>query len=207
MIDYGMGNLHSVQTSFERLGQPLTQVRNPQDLGTCDALILPGVGAFDPAMKKLHSSGLVSHLRSWHEQGRPLLGICLGLQLLFESSREGDAEGLGIFEGNVQRLPDGEGERIPHMGWGQLRPQQPCPLLPQGDEQPWVYFVHSYAAVPSKTSDLAATVSFGHGEATAMVWKQRTGACQFHPEKSAKAGAQILKHWIGWLQSGAPLSQ
>ena len=207
MIDYGMGNLHSVQTSFERLGQPLTQVRNPVDLEGCDALILPGVGAFDPAMEKLHSSGLVSDLRSWHERGRPLLGICLGLQLLFESSGEGKTEGLGIFEGSVQRLPDGEGERIPHMGWGQLRLQHACPLLPQGDEQPWVYFVHSYAAIPSKASDLAATVSFGHGEATAMVWKQRTGACQFHPEKSAKAGAQILKHWIGWLQSGAPLSQ
>ena len=202
-----MGNLHSVQTSFNRLGQPLVQIRNPQDLDCCDALILPGVGAFDPAMDKLHSSGLVQHLRSWHNNKRPLLGICLGLQLLFEHSDEGSAEGLGLFEGAVQRLPDQQGERIPHMGWGQLQPRQPCPLLQEGNAQPWVYFVHSYAAVPNQTSDLAATVTFGQGEATAMVWKHRTGACQFHPEKSAKAGAQLLKQWIGWLQSGAPLPQ
>ena len=110
-----MGNLHSVQTSFKRLGQPLIQVRNPEDLEPCDALILPGVGAFDPAMEKLHSSGLVQHLRSWHNNRRPLLGICLGLQLLFERSDEGKSEGLGLFEGDVQRLPDQEGERIPHM--------------------------------------------------------------------------------------------
>ncbi|WP_186492315.1 imidazole glycerol phosphate synthase subunit HisH [Synechococcus sp. BIOS-U3-1] len=205
LIDYGMGNLHSVQTSFKRLGQPLVQVRKPEDLEPCDALILPGVGAFDPAMEKLQSSGLVQHLRSWHDNRRPLLGICLGLQLLFERSDEGKAEGLGVFEGNVQRLPDQQGERIPHMGWGQLKPQKLCPLLQEGDTQPWVYFVHSYAAVPNKPSDLAATVSFGRGEATAMVWKHRTGACQFHPEKSAQAGAQLLKRWVGWLQSGAEL--
>ncbi|WP_186541133.1 imidazole glycerol phosphate synthase subunit HisH [Synechococcus sp. BIOS-E4-1] len=207
LIDYGMGNLHSVQTSFKRLGQPLIQVRHPRDLEACDALILPGVGAFDPAMEKLHSTGLVQHLRSWHDNKRPLLGICLGLQLLFERSDEGSIEGLGLFEGEVQRLPDQQGERIPHMGWGQLRPQQPCPLLVEGEAQPWVYFVHSYAAVPNKTADLAATVSFGQGEATAMVWSDRTGACQFHPEKSAKAGARLLKQWIGWLQSGAQLPQ
>jgi len=200
-----MGNLHSVQTSFKRLGQPLVQVRNPADLEPCDALILPGVGSFDPAMEKLHSSGLVQNLRSWHDNRRPLLGICLGLQLLFERSDEGKTEGLGLFEGDVQRLPHQQGERIPHMGWGQLKPQQPCPLLQEGDAQPWVYFVHSYAAVPNKPSDLAATVSFGQEEATAMVWKHRTGACQFHPEKSAKAGAQLLKRWVGWLQSGAQL--
>ncbi len=202
-----MGNLHSVQTSFKRLGQPLIQVRNPEDLEPCDALILPGVGAFDPAMEKLHSSGLVQHLRSWHNNRRPLLGICLGLQLLFERSDEGKSEGLGLFEGDVQRLPDQKGERIPHMGWGQLKPRQPCPLLQEGDAQPWVYFVHSYAAVPNKPSDLAATVTFGQEEATAMVWKHRTGACQFHPEKSAKAGAHLLKRWVRWLQSGAQLPQ
>ncbi len=202
-----MGNLHSVQRSFERLDQPLFHVRNPRDLETCDALILPGVGAFDPAMEKLHTSGLVEPLRSWHEQGRPLLGICLGLQLLFERSDEGCSEGLGLFQGHVQRLPDQHGERIPHMGWGQLNRQQPCPLLPDAEAKPWVYFVHSYAAVPDKASDRAATVSFGKAEATAMVWKNRTGACQFHPEKSAKAGAQLLKHWITWLQCGAPQPQ
>ena len=202
-----MGNLHSVQTSFSRLGQSLVQVCHPQDLETCDALILPGVGAFDPAMEKLHSTGLVQHLRSWHDNHRPLLGICLGLQLLFERSDEGSTAGLGLFEGTVQRLPDQQGERIPHMGWGQLKSQHPCPLLAEGDTQPWVYFVHSYAAVPNKAADLAATVTFGQGEATAMVWRNRTGACQFHPEKSAKAGGVLLRRWIGWLEAGAELPQ
>ena len=202
-----MGNLHSVETSFSRLGQALVRVRSPRDLDSCQALILPGVGAFDPAMEKLDSSGLVEHLRSWHNNKRPLLGICLGLQLFFERSDEGSREGLRLFEGNVQRLPDQQGEPIPHMGWGQLRSQQPCPLLPAEAAQPWMYFVHSYAAVPKRGCDLAATVSFGQTNATAMVWKHRTGACQFHPEKSAKAGAQLLKYWIRWLQSGAPLSQ
>ena len=198
-----MGNLHSVQRSFERLGQPLIAVRSPEDLNACDALVLPGVGAFDPAMEKLKSSGLIGPLRRWHHDGRPLLGICLGLQLLFERSDEGCSEGLGLFEGRVQRLPEQPGERIPHMGWGQLKRQRPCPLLPSAEEQPWVYFVHSYAAVPDQASDRAATVAFGQDQATAMVWKNRTGACQFHPEKSAKAGAQLLNNWITWLQCGA----
>ena len=202
-----MGNLHSVRRSFARLGRHLVDVHDPQDLDRCDALILPGVGSFDPAMEKLHSSGLVQPLRNWHHNERPLLGICLGLQLLFESSEEGNADGLGLFKGHVQRLPEDQCERIPHMGWGQLKSQQACPLLPDGETQPWVYFVHSYAAVPSQESDLAATVAFGQEEATAMVWSKRTGACQFHPEKSAKAGARLLRHWIAWLASGAQLPQ
>ena len=200
-----MGNLHSVETSFERLGQPLAHVHAPEDLKGCDALILPGVGAFDPAMDKLNSSGLVPHLRSWNDEQRPLLGICLGLQLLFERSDEGHSAGLGLFGGRVQRLPDDQGERVPHMGWGQLHCQQTCPLLPESCDPPWVYFVHSYAAVPSRDSDVAATVAFGTSTATAMVWHNRTGACQFHPEKSAKAGALLLKRWLTWLRSGAPL--
>jgi len=202
-----MGNLHSVRRSFERLGHQLKDVRDPRGLDHCDALILPGVGSFDPAMDKLHSSGMVEHLRSWHHNERPLLGICLGLQLLFESSEEGHTPGLGILKGHVQRLPEDQCERIPHMGWGQLRPQQPCPLLPDSETAPWVYFVHSYAAIPSKPSDLAATVAFGQDAATAMVWNKRTGACQFHPEKSAEAGARLLHHWITWLESGAELPQ
>ena len=202
-----MGNLHSVGKALERLGETAVPVHSPEDLNAIDALILPGVGSFDPAIDNLQATGLVPHLQAWGDNNRPLLGICLGLQLLFERSDEGKSEGLGLFEGDVQRLPDQKGERIPHMGWGQLKPQQPCPLLQEGDAQTWVYFVHSYAAVPNKPSDLAATVTFGQGEATAMVWKHRTGACQFHPEKSAKAGAHLLKRWVGWLQSGAQLPQ
>ena len=130
----------------------------------------------------------------------PLLGICLGLQLLFESSEEGEREGLGLLPGRVERLPDHPRERIPHMGWAPLNPVMDCPLLRRGDPTAWVYFVHSYAAVPSADEDiLAATAPFGDRSVTAMVWHNRVGACQFHPEKSADCGSLMLKRWLGWL--------
>jgi len=201
-----MGNLHSVTKCFERLGQSLTPVRCSDDLANCDALILPGVGSVDPAMEQLRSTGLIPHLQEWGQADRPLLGICLGLQLLFERSEEGESPGLGLFKGSVCRLPSGQGERIPHMGWGKLDHRHPCPLLPAGAENPWVYFVHSFAAHPALEQDRAADVGFGNGVATAMVWHGRVGACQFHPEKSGRAGAELLKRWLLWLQAGAPLS-
>ncbi len=201
-----MGNLHSVSMCFGRLGQTLTPVRAPDDLEHCDALILPGVGAFDPAMEQLRNTGLIPHLREWGQRDRPLLGICLGLQLLFERSEEGESQGLGLFKGSVSRLPSGQGERIPHMGWGKLEQRHLSPLLPAGDDTPWVYFVHSFAAHPDLERDRAADVSFGSGVATAMVWHGRVGACQFHPEKSGPAGAVLLQRWLMWLQAGAPLA-
>ena len=200
-----MGNLHSVSTCFERLGQVLLPVSTPEDLERCDALILPGVGSFDPAMDRLHQTGLIPHLVQWGYRDRPLLGICLGLQLLFERSEEGDREGIGLFKGSVKRLPSGQGERIPHMGWAKLKRRHSCPLLPSGEPTPWVYFVHSFAAHPAKEQDLAADVEFGSGVATAMVWHGRIGACQFHPEKSGRSGAVLLKRWLSWLQAGATL--
>jgi len=200
-----MGNLHSVSTCFERLGQVLLPVSTPEDLERCDALILPGVGSFDPAMDRLHQTGLIPHLVQWGYRDRPLLGICLGLQLLFERSEEGDREGIGLFKGSVKRLPSGQGERIPHMGWAKLERRHSCPLLPSGEPTPWVYFVHSFAAHPAKEQDLAADVEFGSGVATAMVWHGRIGACQFHPEKSGRSGAVLLKRWLSWLQAGATL--
>ncbi len=200
-----MGNLHSVSKCFERLGQVLLSVSTPEDLERCDALILPGVGSFDPAMDRLHQTGLIPHLVQWGHLDRPLLGICLGLQLLFERSEEGDREGLGLFKGSVYRLPSGQGERIPHMGWAKLERRHSCPLLPSGVSTPWVYFVHSFAAHPATEQDLAADVAFGSSVATAMVWHGRIGACQFHPEKSGRSGAVLLKRWLSWLQAGAPL--
>ena len=116
LIDYGMGNLQSVQRAFKRLGKSIKSVRVPSDLDDCDALILPGVGAFDPAMEQLADTGLVPNLKLWAKRNKPLLGICLGLQLLFESSDEGKAKGLGLLKGNVKKLPSNQGERIPHMG-------------------------------------------------------------------------------------------
>ena len=203
LIDYGMGNLHSVQHAFKRLHRALELVRKPKDLFQCEALVLPGVGAFDPAMQRLEQSGLVAVLKTWAESGKPLLGICLGLQLLFESSDEGQSAGLGLLKGQVRRLPDDQSERIPHMGWAPLVPCQPSPLLGQHTQESWVYFVHSYAAEPSDPNVLAAVAPFGKKSVTALVWKDRLGACQFHPEKSAVAGHQILDRWLNWLDAGA----
>ena len=174
-------------------------IRSESDLTSPNALILPGVGAFDPAMDNLESTGLVPHLKSWVRDGGPLLGICLGLQLLFESSEEGCRQGLGLLPGRVERLPDDPSERIPH-GLGPSQSRYGLPTATTGGSTAWVYFVHSYAAVPSAGEDiLAATAPFGDRSVTAMVWHNRVGACQFHPEKSADCGSLMLKRWLGWL--------
>ena len=203
VIDYGMGNLHSVGKVLERLGETSVPVHNPEDLNTIDALILPGVGSFDPAIDNLQATGLVPHLKAWAENNRPLLGICLGLQLLFERSDEGNKAGLGLFQGSVERLKIHPNERIPHMGWAPLKVERNCPLLHSDDPTPWVYFVHSYAAVPGNSSVLSATANFGNADVTSIVWRGRIGACQFHPEKSSSAGEAMLKRWIHWLHQGA----
>ncbi len=203
LIDYGMGNLFSVSKVFERLGNPLKIVRSQKDFDFCDALILPGVGAFDPAMERLQEKKLITSIKSWSKENKPLLGICLGLQLLFDSSDEGSQKGLGIIKGHVKRLPEKTGERIPHMGWSIINSIKQCPILPLKEDPNWVYFVHSYAAITSKEEDLAATTKFGGIDITAIVWKGRVGACQFHPEKSSKTGQKMLSNWLNWLEKGA----
>ncbi len=199
-----MGNLHSVQQAFSRLNQPIKTIKKPNDLSGIDALVLPGVGSFDPAIDQLNQTELIPYLKTWVFEDKPLLGICLGLQLLFESSDEGSKAGLGLLRGHVRKLPPDLGERIPHMGWSLLNQQKECPLLNANDENNWMYFVHSYAAIPTDKSNLAATTKFGQSDVTAIVWKGRLGACQFHPEKSAKAGRRMLKRWVKWLHAGAP---
>ncbi len=200
LIDYGMGNLHSVQQAFKRLNNPVKLIRSPSDLTNLDALILPGVGAFDPAMKNLNSTGLIPDLKSWVNDGKPLLGICLGLQLLFESSNEGQSEGLGLLKGHVEKLPAVDTERIPHMGWSLLKKHNQCPLFNNEPEPLWMYFVHSYSAIPKNKNELAATANYGIHQLTAIVWKDNFGACQFHPEKSSHSGQKILGNWLNWLK-------
>ena len=200
LIDYGMGNLHSVQQSFKRLNQSIKIVKGPSDLKQCNALILPGVGSFDPAMENLSRTDLIPKIKSWVKEGKPLLGICLGLQLIFESSDEGTSDGLGLLKGKVCSLPKNENERIPHMGWSLLKQVKDCPLFDKKDYPNWVYFVHSYSAIPTQ-EDLASTVSFGNREITAIVWKDALGACQFHPEKSGVSGQRLLSSWLNWLNA------
>ena len=201
LIDYGMGNLYSVQQAFKRLNHNIFLVRKPLDLKNCDALVLPGVGAFDPAMNNLEKTELIPNLKTWIDNGKPLLGICLGLQLLFESSEEGEAKGLGVIQGHIHRLPNEENERVPNMGWSPLTKKNQCPLFKMDKNPSWMYFVHSYSAIPTNPSDLIATTKYGTTEVTAAVWHKNTGACQFHPEKSGTAGQLLLFHWIEWLKN------
>tara|TARA_Y100001968_G_scaffold333661_1_gene398126 strand:+ start:62537 stop:63169 length:633 start_codon:yes stop_codon:yes gene_type:complete len=204
LIDYGMGNLHSVQQAFKRLDQPIVLVKGPNDLKNCKALVLPGVGSFDPAMNNLQKTNLIPYLKDWVSKDKPLLGICLGLQLLFEASEEGSSQGLGLLKGTVRKLPVSKNERIPHMGWSKLKKEQTCPLMTLNEESSWMYFVHSYWAEVSDQKDLAASVPFGGENITAIVWRNNLGACQFHPEKSSKAGQLMLFNWLKWLGSSLP---
>jgi len=201
LIDYGMGNLHSVQRAFERLGTRVGAVHDSGAMESCDALVLPGVGAFDPAMERLNTRGLAPAIRNWCQAGKPLLGICLGLQLLFEGSDEGELPGLGLIKGRVVALPRQPGHPIPHMGWERLIPADPSPLLPAGTDESWVYFVHSYAASPIDPRCKTALVNFADQTVTAAIWQGAMGACQFHPEKSGDAGEAILRRWLTWLQA------
>lgn len=202
LVDYGMGNLHSVRRAFERLGAEVVAVEGAAAMEGCAALVLPGVGAFDPAMERLAKARLVEPLRRSCRAGRPLLGICLGLQLLFEGSAEGEGEGLGLLAGRVEALPRWPGHPIPHMGWAPLLPVVPSPLLPAAAPESWMYFVHSYAAVPMDPSCITAQVAWRQGGVTAAVWQGGIGACQFHPEKSSQAGAAMLRRWLAWVESG-----
>ncbi len=199
LIDYGMGNLHSVQRTFARLGAELVSVHGPADLEACDALVLPGVGAFDPAMERLRSAGLEQGLRRSCASGRPLLGICLGLQLLFEASEEGQAEGLGVLAGRVTTLPRVAGHPLPHMGWAPLIPATASPLLDAHTPPAWVYFVHSFAAEPADAAATTARVDYAGTPVTAAVWQGNVAACQFHPEKSGPVGEAMLRRWLDWV--------
>ena len=198
-----MGNLHSVQLAFERLGTSVVPVTSAAAMEDCQALVLPGVGAFDPAMAQLQAAGLIEPLRQWCAGGAPLLGICLGLQLLFEGSDEGSSPGLGILAGQVRALPRSPGHPIPHMGWERLLPAEPSPLLPAGASEAWMYFVHSFAAEPADPRCTTARVSFAGANLTAAVWQGRVGACQFHPEKSGPSGEAMLRRWLAWLHASS----
>jgi glutamine amidotransferase len=200
LIDYGMGNLHSVQRCFERLGAEVLAVPDAGAVAGCDALVLPGVGAFDPAMERLGAGDLKEAIHASCAGGRPLLGICLGLQLLFEASDEGQARGLGLLAGRVRALPPSPGHPIPHMGWAPLLPATASPLLPASEPESWVYFVHSYAADPSDPACITARVDWAGTPVTAAVWRGTIAACQFHPEKSGPVGEAMLRRWLLWLE-------
>ncbi|MEI6616714.1 MAG: imidazole glycerol phosphate synthase subunit HisH [Cyanobium sp. ELA507] len=199
LIDYGMGNLHSVQRAFERLGASVEPVTTAAAIDGCDALVLPGVGAFDPAMERLRAAELDRALQRATAAGQPLLGICLGLQLLFEASDEGRHEGLGLLAGRVRALPRVVGHLSPHMGWAPLLPAEPSRQQRAGLPPAWAYFVHSYAADPRDPRSTTAQVDWPGTPVTAAVWQGGIAACQFHPEKSGAVGEAMLRRWLAWV--------
>ncbi len=195
-----MGNIHSVTKSLESLGEEILLINNFNESKDCKALILPGVGAFDPAMINLMDTDLISDLKNWINSGKSFLGICLGLQLLFESSDEGIVQGLGIYKGKIKKIPEVVNQRIPHMGWCQLLPTKSNTLLGLEEINNWVYFVHSYHAVPYDNNIIAAQVNYGSEKLTAIIENDNLIACQFHPEKSGKTGEKLLRRWLSNIQ-------
>ena len=191
-----MGNIHSVTKSLESLGEEIILIKNINQSKECKALILPGVGAFDAAMINLRKTNLVVDIENWIKSGKSFLGICLGLQLLFESSDEGSIDGLGLVKGRIKKIPQIVDQRTPHIGWCKLYPTKKNSLIKDYELNNWVYFVHSYHAVPEDTNLIAAEVDYGSEKLTAIVEKDNLLACQFHPEKSGKTGEKLLQRWL-----------
>ncbi len=195
-----MGNIHSVTKSLESLGEEIKLIKNFSESNLCKAIILPGVGSFDPAMINLVNTDLINDLKNWISSGKSFLGICLGLQLLFESSEEGKAQGLGILKGKIKKIPNEVNQRIPHMGWAQLLPTKTNTLIELDELNNWVYFVHSYHAVPEDLNIIAAKVNYGSEKLTAIIENDNLLACQFHPEKSGSTGEKLLRRWLNNIQ-------
>ena len=195
IVDYGMGNLRSVQKAFERIGHSAEICSDPDQLADCKKLVLPGVGAFRDAMAVLHEKGLVDVIRQHVEGDQPFLGICLGLQLLFDVSYEdGEWPGLGILKGTVERFKNQPGMKVPHMGWNTLTPKSSPALLNGIPADASFYFVHSYYVAPTDNGLAGATTKYGTNF-TSMVARGNLFATQFHPEKSQRVGLALLKNF------------
>jgi imidazole glycerol-phosphate synthase subunit HisH len=193
IVDYGMGNLHSVSKAIERLGCEVAVTSDADRILSADGVILPGVGAFGDAMVNLRDTGLADTVKTYAASGKPLLGICLGMQLLFtESEEHGRHQGLDLLPGRVVRF---QGDyKVPHMGWNELEFKQPSPLF-EGLEQGHVYFVHSYHALPESKGDLLATADY-YQQVTAIVGRGSVFGMQFHPEKSGELGMSLLRRFV-----------
>ena len=195
IIDYDAGNIKSVEKALVSLGQEIILTRDRETILHADKIILPGVGAFGEAMARLNEYGLVEVIHEVVERGIPFLGICLGLQLLFESSEESPGvEGLGVLKGKILRIPDQEGLKIPHMGWNSLELKNDGRLFKGLSQEPYVYFVHSYYLKAEDESIVKAATTYST-YIHASVEKDNVFACQFHPEKSSTVGLQILKNF------------
>lgn len=196
IIDYGMGNLRSVQKAIESVGHAAEITSDPDRVRQASKVILPGVGAFADAVQELDRTGLGEAFREAVRVGKPCLGVCLGLQLLFDHSEEdGEHRGLCLLPGRVVRFTPAPGLKIPHMGWNTLRVLRPVPLLNGINLAPSVYFVHSYHAVAARHEDVAAEADHP-GPFPAIVWRDNLMACQFHPEKSQAVGLAMYSNFV-----------
>jgi len=201
VIDYGMGNLRSVQKALQRVGGDARLVRTPAELARAEKLVLPGVAAFGDAIDQLRAQGLDGPVAAAVRAGTPYLGLCLGLQMLFDVSYEnGQHTGLGILPGKVVRFDFARFAlagrlAVPHMGWNRIRWERPCPLLEGIPNGSHVYFAHSYHVVPAEARDVIATTEYGYPFASA-VWRDNVFATQFHPEKSQAVGLRLLENFV-----------
>lgn len=196
IIDYDAGNIRSVEKALQYLGQDVVITRDRETLLSADQVILPGVGSFGDAMEKLRNYGLETVIKEIVAKGTPFLGICLGLQMLFESSEESPGvKGLGLLKGKIRRIPAKQGLKIPHMGWNALAVKEGATLFKGIAEHPYVYFVHSYYLLAQEEEDVAAT-TFYSTTIHASVEKGNLFACQFHPEKSGAVGLKILDNFV-----------
>ena len=196
LIDYGMGNIHTVKKAIENLEEEVLLIKSKLQISSCKALIIPGQGAFDPAIENLQKTGLIDEIKKWISSGKSFMGICLGLQILFEESEEGNNKGIGIIKGKIKKIPYIKNQRIPHIGWCNLMPTKDSKLLCKDEINKWVYFDHSYFAAPNNDSFITSSVEYGPINLTAIIENENLLACQFHPEKSGNAGQSILSRWL-----------
>lgn len=196
IIDYDAGNIKSVEKAFQFLNQDVILTRDAGQILNADAVVLPGVGSFGDAMKKLENYGLVDIIHKVVEKNIPFLGICLGLQLLFDSSEESPGvKGLGVLPGKIVKIPDDQGLKVPHIGWNSLKYSRQGRLFEGIKEEEYVYFVHSYYLV-ADTDDIVTATTDYVAHIHASVEKGNVFACQFHPEKSSDVGLKILSNFI-----------
>lgn len=197
IVDYGMGNIHSVQKALEITGGECRVTNQKDAISSSEKIVLPGVGAFDDAVQELEKQGLIPVLLEQIKKGKPFLGICLGMQLLFANSEEAkSSKGFGLLSGSVKRFKSNTGLKIPHMGWNGLRVRNPdCPLLKNIPDNSYVYFCHSYYPAPAEKSMIAASTDYGI-EFASMVCRDNIYGVQFHPEKSQKVGLQIIENFV-----------
>lgn len=201
IIDYEMGNLRSVAKAFEKLGCAVRVSADPAAIATADKVVLPGVGAFRDCIHNLRAGGFVAPLLTHVAAGKPLLGICVGMQMLFDESEEfGCHQGLGLIPGKVVRFParmveNGERLKVPHMGWNNIQLRRPSPLFNGVDDGSFVYFVHSYYCAAENPQDVAASCRYGAIDFCASLWRDNVMATQFHPEKSQTVGLKIFQNF------------